>query len=299
MIALSQKNRSDISTTSTTSATTSTTAITQATAAESTKSLQNFQTLDAAAGRVLLLQSDSIKVYDTSNSGAASSSLHLFAVERSMSDPYTAARFAHGDAKRAVAGTASGAIVFYSFNDANAPRVETRSVLYTPDSGDGVASLDWSPDDRFVAVGTRQGRVHVYFITASSEIKSFRPVVSFVNIHTAPILGVTFSPSGTFLVTGDAKGQIRVTNAAWSEAGQPSCLNLVATAHALGDVNALSSGIPETAIVSIAFGSDSDESLAIATADGRTTTIALSPSALVSHALKMVGPVSTTSNSCM
>ena len=296
------KNRSDISTTSTTSttsATTSTTAITQATAAESTKSLQNLQTLDAAAGRVLLLQSDSIKVYDTSNSGAASSSLHLFAVERSMSDPYTAARFAHGDAKRAVAGTASGAIVFYSFNDANAPRVETRSVLYTPDSGDGVASLDWSPDDRFVAVGTRQGRVHVYFVTASSEIKSFRPVVSFVNIHTAPILGVTFSPSGTFLVTGDAKGQIRVTNAAWSEAGQPSCLNPVATAHALGDVNALSSGIPETAIVSIAFGSDSDESLAIATADGRTTTIALSPSALVSHALKMVGPVSTTLNSCM
>lgn len=66
----------------------------------------------------------------------------------------------------------------------------------------GIMTVDFSPDDRHIAVGTSKGRVQVFDVKSHSEVTHF--------IHRASVNVVTFSPNGHRLASGSDDHSVRI-----------------------------------------------------------------------------------------
>ena len=232
-----------------------------------------------------MTRSDALQVFGTDTP----SSVPLFST-RSKSGAFTAASFAPNGATRAAAGTASGTIIVYGLDKERDPALQALpgGIFYTADAGDGVASLAWSPDGTLIVVGTAKGSVHIFLAPAEGSAPTFGPLVSFT-VHTGAVSALAISPDGKLLLSGDASGQLRLTNAAWADAGSATCGGASATAHALGDAGTLGGGKAGVAVVDAAFRPGDDATAAVAIADGRTLVLELGLGAIAARAEGMAG----------
>ncbi len=88
----------------------------------------------------------------------------------------------------------------------------------------GVRSLAFSPDSRWLVAGTRSGAIHAWDLNRTSQPQPAEegnrqaPAASW-NAHTDDVLGLAFSPDGTWLVSSSADRTIRrwKPSEAWRE----------------------------------------------------------------------------------